>query len=106
MTKRVAAPVLRLRVAALLPSTCLGATGGQAVDVTWLAAPGTNEWTTGTNWSSSPAVPDGTATFGASNTTSLNISNSTSIGTIQFETGAPAYSFELGPSGVVDFNVV
>ena len=106
MTKRVSVPVLRLRVAALLAGTCLGATGAQAADGTWLAAPGTNEWTTGTNWSSSPAVPDGTATFGASSTTSLNISNSMSIGTIQFDAGAPAYSFEIGPAGVVDVNIV
>ena len=106
MTKRVSAPVLRLRVAALLAGTCLGATSAQAVDGTWLAAPATNEWTTATNWSSSPAVPDGTATFGASNITSLNISGNTSIGTIQLDTGAPAYSFDIGPSGGVDVNIV
>ena len=106
MTKSVSASVLRLRVAALLAGTCLGATGAQAVDGTWLAAPATNEWTTGTNWSSSPAVPDGTAIFGTSSTTSLNISGNTSIGTIQLDTGAPAYSFDIGPSGGVDVNIV
>jgi len=64
----------------------------------------------GTNWSSSPTVPDVTATFtnnGAA--TSVTISSPTSIGTIQFTAGAPAYSFavnftlfEINGSGIVN----
>src|SRR5512139_1385290 len=68
-----------------------------AVDGTWTApAPGPAEWTTGTNWSSNPEVPDTTATFtNNAAATSVTISNTTSIGTIQFTSGAPAYSFAV-----------
>jgi len=73
-------------LAALLPQSA------QAVDGTW-TGPGT-EWTTGTNWSSSPTVPDNTATFtGNGAPTSVTISNSTSINTIDFDASASAYSF-------------
>jgi autotransporter-associated beta strand protein len=81
----------------ILGGLCLGVPVANAVDGMWLPAPATADWNTGTNWSSSPAVPDGTATFGASNTTSLTFSSATtSIGTIQFNAGAPAYSFAGG----------
>ena len=64
----------------------------QAVDGTWTGAT-TSEWTTGTNWSSSPTVPDGTATFTNNGApTSVTISNTTSINTIAFDAAAPAYS--------------
>jgi autotransporter-associated beta strand protein len=65
-----------------------------AVDGIWTGA-GT-EWTTGTNWSSAPTVPDNTATFinnGAP--TSVTISNDASINTIQFNAAAPAYSITV-----------
>jgi outer membrane autotransporter protein len=64
-----------------------------AVDGTW-QGPGA-EWTTGTNWSSSPIVPDGTATFSNAGPTSVTISNTTSINTIAFDALAPAYSFTI-----------
>jgi autotransporter-associated beta strand protein len=69
----------------------------RATDGTWQGP--TAEWTTGTNWSSSPAVPDNTATFTNNGApTSVNISASTSINTMLFAPGAPAYSFTLGSS--------
>jgi autotransporter-associated beta strand protein len=88
--------------AALLGGVWLGAFTAlvpdvaQAIDGTW-TGPGT-EWTTGTNWSSSPSVPDGTATFtnnGApTSVTITNFSpNEVTIGTMQFTAGAPTYSF-------------
>ncbi len=96
------APALRSR-AALLGSVWLGAlamlapSAAHAVDGTWTAPPpNPKEWTQGTNWSSSPTVPDNIATFrnnGAA--TSVTISSPTSIGTIQFTAGAPAYSFAV-----------
>src|SRR6476469_4340976 len=66
---RIAAPAARAAStrAALLGSVCIGALAllvprtAHAVDGTW-QGPGA-EWTIGTNWSSSPTVPDGTATF-------------------------------------------
>lgn len=85
----------RLRLAALLAGVSLSAVAAHAQDATWLPAPATSDWNTPANWS--PAtVPTGTAFFGASNTTSLTFAAAaTSIGTMQFNTGAPAYTFTL-----------
>src|SRR5262249_57609765 len=51
------------------------------------------------NWNSTPlnTVPDGTATFtgNPSAPTSVTISTSTSINTIDFTAGAPTYSFTV-----------
>src|SRR5262249_9168590 len=87
--------------AALLGSVWLGAlavlapnTARAAVGTRTAPPPNPKEWTQGTNWSSNPAVPDNVATFtnnGAA--TSVTISSATSINTIQFTAGAPAYSF-------------
>jgi len=41
---------LRTIRAALMASVCLGAVSAHAVDGTWLAAPATSDWNTGTNW--------------------------------------------------------
>jgi outer membrane autotransporter protein len=72
----------------------LGTQPAYAVDGTW-TGPGA-EWTTGTNWSSSPTVPDNTATFtNNAAPTSVTISSSTSINTIEFDAAAPAYSFTV-----------
>ena len=71
-------------------------------NATWLLSPGSSDFNTGANWS--PAtVPTGTATFGASNTTSLTFSSvDTIIGSMQFNAGAPAYSFAV--SSALEFN--
>src|SRR5262249_53675283 len=64
------------------------------VDGTW-TGPGT-EWTEGTNWSSSPDVPENAATFtNNSAPTSVTISGPADINTIQFTAAAPAYSFTI-----------
>jgi len=87
---------------ALLGSAWLGAlpiltpNTAHAVDGTW-TGPGA-EWTVGTNWTSVPpnTVPDNTATFtNNSAPTSVTISNSASINTIEFTATAPAYSFTV-----------
>ena len=66
-------------------------------DAIWLLNPASADWNTGTNWSPA-AVPDGTANFGASNTTTLTIAANTSIGALAFAAGAPAYTFRIsGP---------
>ena len=99
---RIAAPGARAAStrAALLGSVCIGALAmlvpetAHALDGNW-QGPGA-EWTIGTNWSSSPNVPDGTATFTNNGApTSVTISNSESINTIQFTAVAPAYSFTV-----------
>src|SRR5262245_2293199 len=75
----------------------LAATSAHATDGTW-QGPGA-EWTTGTNWSSTPTVPDNTATFTNNGApTAVTISASTSVTTTCFPPGAPAYSFTLGGS--------
>src|SRR5262249_3907459 len=72
----------------------LAATSAHAQDATWLLNPGSNTFNTASNWN--PAVgPTNTAIFGASNTTPILFQSftTTSIGTLQFNPGAPAYSF-------------
>jgi len=100
------APSARSR-AALLGSVWLGAlvvfgpNAAQATDGTWIGggAPVSNEWFQGNNWNSTPTpntVPDITATFTNNGApTSVTISTSTSINTIDFTAAAPAYSFTV-----------
>ena len=73
----------------------LGPGTAHAVDGTWTGP--WREWTTGTNWSSSPdCARCDTATFTNNGApTSVTISNSTSINTIEFDAAAPAYSFTV-----------
>ena len=72
----------------------LAATSAQAQDATWLLNPGSGSFNTATNWNPA-AVPTNTAIFGASNTTSILFQPfaTTSIATLQFNPGAPAYTF-------------
>jgi hypothetical protein len=105
MAPSIVAPPARpaFRRAALLASVWVGALAilapspAQSVDGTW-TGPGA-EWTTGTNWSSSPTVPDNIATFtnipGAPTFVTISGPGSTSINTIQFDAAAPAYSFAV-----------
>jgi len=95
--------------AALLGSVWLGALAtlsqgaAHATDGTWTGV--TNaEWTLGTNWTSNPLVPDNTATFDTSTRTSVTISSSTSINTIEFTAAAPAYSFTINPVVIFSIN--
>ena len=98
---RIAAPGARTATrAALLGSVCIGALAmlgpgtAHAVDGTWTGPGG--EWTTGTNWSSSPTVPDNTASFANNGApTAVTISNNAAINTIDFAAAAPAYSFTV-----------
>jgi outer membrane autotransporter protein len=77
----------------------LAPSAAHALDGTW-TGPGA-EWTDGTNWSSTPDVPDDTATF-ANNAapTSVTVSNDASINTIQFTAGAPAFNFATSGTGI------
>ena len=98
-SRRVATGLNRRRVgsAAFSAFLCLCATTADAQDATWLSAPGSSDWDTATNWTNE-TVPTGTATFGASNTTTLTFSSGTFIGTIQLNAGAPGYTFDVGPN--------
>ncbi|SEE28609.1 outer membrane autotransporter barrel domain-containing protein [Rhizobiales bacterium GAS191] len=92
----------RLVVALLAFASFFGAGAAHAQDATWLLNPGSNNWNAAGNWA--PAtVPSNTASFGASNTVSLTFSaSSTSINTIQFNAGAPGYTFNV--AGTLDIN--
>src|SRR5262245_16412885 len=71
----------------------LAAMPARAQNATWLLSPGSGNFNTAANWT--PAtVPTGTAIFDATNTTSIAFQafTTTSIGTLQFNPGAPAYS--------------
>lgn len=70
----------------------LGSVNAYAIDGTWDGTTSA-EWTTGTNWSSTPNAPDDVATFTTNAPTSITISNGVSINTIQFNGGASGYSF-------------
>ncbi|MGY4506078.1 autotransporter-associated beta strand protein [Bradyrhizobium sp. GM24.11] len=92
----------RLR-AALLTSSALAlawmlpaAPSRAASNGTWLTSPGSNDYGTGSNWDGG-FVPVGTATFGASNTTSLVIT-SASVGGWTFNAGASNYTFDVSSS--------
>jgi len=70
-----------------------------AVDGTWTGPD--IEWTDGTNWSSTPDVPDNTATFtNNAAPTSVTVSDDASINTIQFTAGAPAFNFVTSGTGI------
>lgn len=81
----------------------MGTVAAHAVDGTWVGP--FMEWTTGTNWSSTPTVPDNTATFannGAPN--ELTIAAPVSINTINFTAGAPIYGFTTFGAGSLTIN--
>ncbi|WP_164935719.1 autotransporter outer membrane beta-barrel domain-containing protein [Bradyrhizobium guangzhouense] len=80
---------------AVLIVACLATSSAMSQDASWLANPGSAEWTTATNWTPA-AVPTGTAIFGPSSISSLTVAGDSSIGTLQFNAGAPAYSVLLG----------
>jgi hypothetical protein len=92
--------------AALLACTCLTGGAAFAQDATWNGS--TTDWNTPTNWTPN-TVPFGTATFAATGSASVdNASGAVSIGTIDFNTLAQAYtvsienSFTVNGTGVVN----
>src|SRR5262245_36733585 len=85
--KRSARPVARRSLAVLLATSALGVVSAHAVDGTWQGA--TSDWTDGTNWSSTPSVPDGIATFNGGGSANVdNTNGGVSIGRVNFSAGA------------------
>ncbi|MCA0318371.1 MAG: autotransporter domain-containing protein [Proteobacteria bacterium] len=82
---RAIAHVLLATTALCAPASVL------AQDATWLANPGSNVMSVGSNWSGG-SVPTGTATFGASSTTSLIVNTDMVMGGMYFAADAPAYT--------------
>lgn len=93
--------VVRWRKSALL-ANCAAlvviATPAGAQDATW-AGPGT-DWNNGAYWTGNGgSVPTGTAIFTGATPTIIGLTADTSIGTIQFDAGAPAHILTVpGPS--------
>jgi autotransporter-associated beta strand protein len=68
-----------------------------ALDGTWLGTTD-GDWSTGTNWSSTPTVPDGTANFNCAAPTTIGNSAGVTIDTIAFSVAASTYTFNLANS--------
>ena len=64
-----------------------------ALDGTW-DGPG-DDWNTGANWSSTPTVPDGIATFSGNAPTTIFNSATVNIDEMFFTALAPAYTFDI-----------
>jgi fibronectin-binding autotransporter adhesin len=94
---RPARPTFLWPAASLLAAIGIVATSAHAQDATWKFAPGSGDYNTPTNWTptAAPIGPSGTASFGASGTTSLTFSTGTTVDTFQFNPGASAYTFDL-----------
>src|SRR5262249_5858431 len=85
--ERSARPVARRSLAVLLATSALGVVSAHALDGTWQGA--TSDWTDGTNWSSTPSVPDGIATFNGGGSANVdNTNGGVSIGRVNFSAGA------------------
>ena len=74
----------------------------------WKSVPGTSDWNTGTNWDSDMVpTPTDIALFNTSTMTTIGIQQAnTQVGGLQFNAGAPAYTFNVtgtgsGPSSLV-----
>src|SRR5215469_11148682 len=96
-------PRLALLACVSLAALATLAPVAHAVDGIWTGPAA--EWTDGTNWSSTPDVPDNAATFTNNGApTSVTISNDASINTILFTTAAPAFNFTTSGTGIT-FNI-
>jgi len=85
--------VARHSLAILLATTALGVVSAHAVDGTWTGAG--SEWTDGTNWSSTPTVPDGIATFTNTGPTTVQSSGLVNIGSVQFTAAPNAQAYTI-----------
>lgn len=97
----------RITNAALLASTALAfaamsPVAAQAQDATWLANPGSGNFFDANNWNPN-SVPTGTATFGASSTTTLTLGTSGTFDGWTFAAGAPDYTLNVSAGATQDF---
>jgi autotransporter-associated beta strand protein len=86
-----------LGVLVLLPSH---ASAGES---TWKLNPISNDWYDANNWTPErvPEGPSDTALFGASDSTSINLSMGVSISSIAFQPGASSYTITPAEGGIV-----
>lgn len=88
------------------PARDHGARRRAAFDGSWVGT-SSNEWTDGTNWSSNPDVPNGTATFSTTGPTSVTASGLINIGSAIFTAlpNVPAYTITTGDIFVVNAGI-
>jgi len=69
-----------------------------AGSATWNLNPTSDDWNIATNWTPAtvPNATTDTATFGASNETSVSISDDVDLASLIFSAGAPSYIFDTG----------
>jgi autotransporter-associated beta strand protein len=96
---------LRLRYALLasVGVSLAAVSPAAAQNATWLLNPGSGDFNTVANWTPA-AVPTGTASFDASNTTGLSFSADTTVGGFTFNAGAPSYTFTIGAARFLQFS--
>jgi len=102
---RRAAPrgALRLRIVLLatsaLVSAVLPTTFAHAGDAAWSATPANGDFNRAANWDGN-AVPDGNATFSASNIQDIKFNQTTTLGGMAVTSGAGAYTFDTNGQNV------
>lgn len=89
---------MRRSLATLLATSAISVVLAQsaafALDGTWTGASST-EWTDGTNWTSTPTVPDGTATFTDTGSTTVDSNGLVGIGSIVFTAAPNAQAYTI-----------
>lgn len=93
----------RFSFAVLLATTAMGVVTARAVDGTWTGASST-EWTDGTNWTSTPVVPDGTATFTNTGPNTVDSNGLVGIGTVLFTAAPNAQAYTININDVFAIN--
>ncbi|MFK4658894.1 autotransporter-associated beta strand protein [Bradyrhizobium japonicum] len=94
--------LLRHSLATLLVTTALGVVAAHAVDGTWAGA--TTEWTDGTNWTSNPDVPDGTATFTNTGSSTVDSNGVVNIGSVVFTAAPNAQAYTVNTNDIFVVN--
>ena len=89
----------RHSLAVLLATTALGGFAAHAVDGTWTGASST-EWTDGTNWTSNPIVPDGTATFTNTGPNTADSNGLVTLGSVVFTAAPNAQAYTVNINDV------
>lgn len=95
--------LLRHALATLLTTSALGIVAAHAVDGTWTGASST-EWTDGTNWTSTPDVPDGTATFTNTGPATVDSNGLVNIGAVVFTAAPNAQAYTVNTSDIFVVN--
>lgn len=95
--------LLRHSLATLLATTALGVVAAHAVDGTWTGATST-EWTDGTNWTSTPDVPDGTASFTNTGPATVDSNGLVNIGAVVFAAAPNAQAYTVNTNDIFVVN--